>query len=87
VVLWLRSHALNWTQKVKCSPQHGGKRLRIEVHEGMAAVLVEEQAPPDAGDVQSILDLKELQEQMYTMLLQAGKEMKNGKISSPNIWR
>jgi hypothetical protein len=33
----------------------------MEVCEGMAAVLVGEQAPPDAGKVQSILDMRELQ--------------------------
>jgi hypothetical protein len=34
----------------------------MEVYEGMVAVLGEEQAPPDAGKVQSILDMRELQE-------------------------
>jgi hypothetical protein len=52
----------------------------IEVYEGMAAVLVEEQAPPDAG---SILNMRELQEQMDSQLhavhdvLAAGREREN----------
>jgi hypothetical protein len=62
----------------------------------MATVLVEEQAPPNAGKVQSILDMMELQEQMGSQLLalpyrmfflHARKEMKSGKILPLDIWR
>jgi hypothetical protein len=61
----------------------------------MATVLVEEQAP-NAGKVQSILNMRELQEQTgsqllalpYRMfLLHARKEMKSGKILPLDIWR
>jgi hypothetical protein len=66
----------------------------MEVYEAMAAVLVEGQAPPDAGKVQSILDTRKLQEQMGNQLhavhdvLAAGWEGDEiGKISSLDIWR
>ena len=38
------------------------------MHEGTAAVLVEEQVPSDGGKVQSILDMRELKEQMGSQL-------------------
>jgi hypothetical protein len=40
----------------------------MEVYEGMAAVLVGGQAPLDAGKVQSISDMRELQEQICNQL-------------------
>jgi hypothetical protein len=52
----------------------------MEVYEGMAAVIVEERALPDAGKVQSILCIRELQERMGSQLhathnvLAAGRE-------------
>jgi hypothetical protein len=66
----------------------------MEVYEGMAAVLVEEQAPPDASKVQSIFDMRELQEQMgnqlhavHDVLAASWEGDENGKISSLDIWR
>ena len=52
----------------------------MEMYEGMAAILVEEQPPPDVCKVQRILDMMGLQEQMGSQLyakydvLAAGRE-------------
>jgi hypothetical protein len=40
----------------------------MEVYEGIAAVLVEEQAPPDTSKVQSVLEMRESQEHMGSQL-------------------